>query len=306
VATADCRTPESFPQVRKPRAAFILTELLVVIFVIAILIALLLPAVQAAREAARRLQCSNHLKQLALAVQNYAAANRDCLPALVPATFDWKLRPARGGGLRTQGNGNASFSWRATLLPYHEQQALFDRIDSRQAVLAAVNLPVGRTRLDLHLCPSGPGGPRILKAPITYNGSLTTQQTVWPDANLGLTDYRAVGAIDSQPNACWGSPYTDDWGEQHLPALRELTDGLSTTILLIEQAGHPDRYHGASVDANHWSYGAWLAMTRPSFRASQESMRQTLAPSIPSTAAAPTSRWPTARSISSVNRSNPP
>ena len=102
------------------RPAFTLVELLVVIAIIGILIALLLPAVQAAREAARRLQCSNNLKQLALALHVYHASN--CV-----------LPP---GGYR---DGN-QLSWHARILPHVEQAALYDKIDWRDTYGNNLNL----------------------------------------------------------------------------------------------------------------------------------------------------------------------
>ena len=90
------------------KSAFTLVELLVVIAIIGMLIALLLPAVQAAREAARRMQCSNHLKQIGLSVHNF----HDTYDGLPPVGLE----------------GRACFSGFALLLPYQEQTSFYELV----------------------------------------------------------------------------------------------------------------------------------------------------------------------------------
>jgi prepilin-type N-terminal cleavage/methylation domain-containing protein len=118
-----------------PRRAFVhkgftLVELLVVIAIIGILIALLLPAVQAAREAARRTQCTNQLKQLGVACHNYHDAKKKLPPAVEiarpPANCDRNMVSAFRTGTPT-GYAGYGPNWLIHLLPYMEQEGLYDQ-----------------------------------------------------------------------------------------------------------------------------------------------------------------------------------
>jgi prepilin-type N-terminal cleavage/methylation domain-containing protein len=140
------------------RRAFTLVELLVVIAIIGVLVALLLPAVQAAREAARRMQCSNNLKQIGLAMQNYhdtfnsmpfgARARYVQVNSKVPAGQNWGP------------------NWYVALLPFSEQKPLSDLIESAMltnANLADITNATGRVafyaknqKIAWMLCPSSP------------------------------------------------------------------------------------------------------------------------------------------------------
>jgi len=105
---------ECFPS----RRAFTLVELLVVIAIIGVLVALLLPAVQAAREAARRMECASNLKQIALAVNGYEGAYKVFPPGRVG--YDGSASP----GVHKVGTSGL-----VMILPYLEQQAVYDRFD---------------------------------------------------------------------------------------------------------------------------------------------------------------------------------
>jgi prepilin-type N-terminal cleavage/methylation domain-containing protein len=148
------------------KRGFTLVELLVVIAIIGVLVALLLPAVQAAREAARRMQCSNHLKQIGLGLQNYHDTFQS-LPYGARARFvnTSNANPVGQNGA-TQNWGP---SWYVAILPFCEQKPLSDLLEAGMLVnsngqgLADLTQANGRPSFHAHnqkiqwmLCPSSP------------------------------------------------------------------------------------------------------------------------------------------------------
>jgi len=125
-----------------PSRGFTLIEIMVVIAIIAVLIALLLPAVQSAREAARRIQCTNNMKQLGLAVVNYEAIN-SCLP---PGCF-----PRAMGSNAGYAN---DFSVFVRLLPQLEQQPTYDATNLNLTCLNPENFTLTGTAIAMLCCPS--------------------------------------------------------------------------------------------------------------------------------------------------------
>lgn len=124
-------------RLRKQQSAFTLVELLVVIAIIGVLVALLLPAVQAARESARRLQCTNNLKQIGLALHNYENANK----ALPP-----------GSGY---GRPEKVPTWVVRLFPFFEQQGVTSRYDFTQYANVEPNLTLAKSVIiSMLICPS--------------------------------------------------------------------------------------------------------------------------------------------------------
>jgi len=214
---------------RRNHSGFTLVELLVVIAIIGIMVGLLLPAVQAAREAARRMQCSNNLKQIGLGLHNHHDTFR-FLPS--------NIRPSALSTVRIR--------WATFLLPYIEQNTLYEQIDQNSnwssAVSAAPPRPANAvlfgTRIPAYECPSAPNGTIIdgapapeTWAPIVANGDYSGFYGVSPELHtLGLVDQASVGVSNGALSKTLKLNF------------RDFTDGLSNTLHITESAGRPHVY----------------------------------------------------------------
>ena len=220
---------------RHRQKGFTLVELLVVIAIIGSLIALLLPAVQAAREAARRMQCSNNLKQLRLAVLNYESSHR-----VFPV------------GARASGN---MLSFLATALPYMEGNTLADRIDYETPFppggwVDTTNLQVAMTPVPGFFCPSNTNGTitqvtdcrrgiySSCKDPITGEFAFTShyQGVAGAKGDSALLGGTYEWAPDA-PSSCdrGGISTNGIFYRDSKTRIRDITDGTSHTIMIGEQ-----------------------------------------------------------------------
>ena len=227
---------------RQPlRPAFTLVELLVVIAIIGALIALLLPAVQSAREAARRTHCMNNLKQVGLATLNYESAH-----AMLPAAGDFRP-PAESlyftfhARIRlTSGSGH---SWLTRLLPYMEQQTLYNQFDFNRH--SSAGAPQARLAQPASLlCPSEMALGR------TY-----LYQRDGASAEYGKANY-----------AAFSSPYhVDDYDHRggislFGQTLRQVSDGPSTVLAFSEVRTREDPGDQRGAWVLPWSGSSLLAM----------------------------------------------
>ncbi|MGY8769967.1 MAG: DUF1559 domain-containing protein [Pirellulales bacterium] len=197
------------------RRGFTLVELLVVIAIIGILIALLLPAVQQAREAARRMECTNKLKQLALAIHNF----HDTYDRFPCSSNDPLF--AGPGGDRDFGSRRDRWSWMLTILPQIEQGAIWDEFQKNELGQRTPwnNRLIQRTRIGAFLCPSD------------------GQSKAGGDRNLAPTSYHCNRG-DFWLNWNWwesNGPFTQGRpGQGYVHGFERVTDGTSNTFLISE------------------------------------------------------------------------
>jgi prepilin-type N-terminal cleavage/methylation domain-containing protein len=180
------------------RRGFTLIELLVVIAIIGILVSLLLPAVQAARAAARRIQCQNHLKQIALATHHY----HDSLNYLPMATH-W---------------GGKYYSAFTAVLPYLEQSPLFDTYDTRLSAFDPANNSVVGQKVTTYLCPS-----MVLARQV-------------PSSSCGEIAAPASYAVNTGSLSAWGPIHNGAivGHDKGRTGFRDILDGTSNTLLVGE------------------------------------------------------------------------
>jgi prepilin-type N-terminal cleavage/methylation domain-containing protein len=228
---------------------FTLIELLVVIAIIAVLVALLLPAVQQAREAARRTQCRNNLKQMGLACHNYEGSA--------------KRFPSSGESTDESTNPTVRrffpCSFNVAILNFIDQSAIANAWNYNVHYTLAPNALLSQTTIPAFVCPS--------------NG------ITGPDTqNYGPTDYMPIAYVDFDSNGLRGgsAAYTAnvqgiDFGGMlgFCKRVSDTTDGLSNTIMVIEDSGRPTTNGGSynitagvTLGGNQTYDGTQLAVTK--------------------------------------------
>jgi prepilin-type N-terminal cleavage/methylation domain-containing protein/prepilin-type processing-associated H-X9-DG protein len=221
---------------------FTLVELLVVIAISGILVALLLPAIQAARESARRMTCSNNFRQVGVALHNFESTEK-----AFPAGIEYWDTPWCSSVGVIGPPAHAGWSWGTYLLPFLEEQAIYDGIDFKE-----LESPGGRIIYDgpksfpfegqfvsSFLCPSDPNNRNL----VTTTAARQNGGARWED----LAPTNMAGVADSVSWSCKGAnPIPKVGGTDHSPKgngmllnrlrikPKHVTDGTSNTLFVGE------------------------------------------------------------------------
>lgn len=230
------RTPASSGTTRFKASGFTLVELLVVIAIIGILVALLLPAVQSAREAARRSQCLNNFKQVGVGLHSYNSA-RGHFPSGIqnytagePCSMPKTPTPWIGG--------TTGWSWGVYILPYLEEDSLYNQINFKypaQMHVPLQNFRAGGTKVAGFLCPSDRQGYQLVACCSGMSNGAALQEDLAKTNMAGVADSRDW-TCDSGKS--WGRTDADGVMYQvSLTPLKKITDGTSHTLMVGEVVG---------------------------------------------------------------------
>ncbi|MFM8379752.1 MAG: DUF1559 domain-containing protein [Planctomycetia bacterium] len=250
---------------RTGRRGFTLVELLVVIAIIGTLVGLLLPAVQSARESARRSSCSNNLKQQGLAIQGF---------------HDAKNKLPSGG--RPPDAATVRCGVFVYMLPWLDKKSLWDKYDTSVTWSHPNNLPVTEVRVPEFACASAPrhnnqldhnpDGTTGFGTGIVATGDYASNLGVAPGLAATVTGNVTIGGssvlkstlVRESPSWTSSSGTTTNGMLPKNAAItfKDVTDGLSNTIAIVESGGRPYVYQRGKQVSNvlstaHTNAGGW-------------------------------------------------
>lgn len=243
----------SRPPRSRERDGFTLVELLVVIAIIGVLVALLLPAVQAARSAARRTHCKNNLRQIALAMHTFHEAHN--------------AQPKYHDTADPYGWGEPGPTWTMAILPFMEEQALYDSFDFNVTLNHVNNALAVQQIVPVYVCPEAEGASNPIfddRADAGGNNPNPALGLFYP-VSIGPTEpdachYCPEGTQGAPGNyCCQGDNYgTRDYSGQLAPSsvgmfgryndvrrFAQVVDGLSNTFMVGETLPTQCAYGGA-------------------------------------------------------------
>jgi len=229
-------------------------ELLVVIAILGILIALLLPAIQAARESARRSECTNHLRQIGIGLNNFIGAHG-------------RFPPGKKWSGPRRNPKTFPIAWSAFMLEFLEETAIHDQIDFKVPFSDLSNLPATGQVISLYLCPST----GRIESHRGADHRLFGLGNI-PGDGMGCIDYLGISGPDKRAKhpvsdqkygrqrgvliGTKGLPDADTLIEPPAIKPRHITDGMSNTACVTECTGRGVEMDGNEIDSLN---GAWAS-----------------------------------------------